>query len=275
MTQTTWRQPPGARPRLDDRSAGGTPGVSGKADAEARLDSNRRRLGEWQYRLWAERRQSLLVVLQGMDTSGKDGVVRHVMTGMNPSGCRVTSFKKPTEEETERDFLWRIHRAVPSRGEIGVFNRSHYEDVLVARVRSLVPSAVWRPRFDRINEFERLLVEGGTTIVKCFLHVSKAEQKRRLVSRLEDPEKNWKFNAGDVEERRRWPRYMAAYRDAIERCGTPRAPWHVIPSDQKWYRNWAVSEVLVKTLERMAPRTPKGTLRVSDFFVDDTFSGTA
>lgn len=269
MTLAPWRQVPGKRPRLSEREAGLTPGVADKQAAETLLAANLRHVGKLQYRLWAERRRSLLVVLQGMDTSGKDGVIRHVMTGMNPSGCRVTSFKKPTEEETDRDFLWRIHKAAPGRGEIMVFNRSQYEDVLVVRVRSLVPARVWRARYDRINEFERLLVEGGTTIVKCFLHVGKAEQKRRLVARLEDPEKNWKFNAGDVEERRLWTRYMGAYRDAIARCGTARAPWYVIPSDQKWYRNWAVSEILVRTLEGMAPRTPPGTLRASDFFLED------
>ncbi len=240
-----------------------------KQGAEARLESNKQKLAVLQYRLWAENARSVLLVLQGMDTSGKDGVVRHVMTGMNPSGLRITSFKKPSEEEVDHDFLWRIHNAAPAKGEVGVFNRSHYEDVLVVRVHGLVPTRVWRARFEQINSFEKLLVDGGTTVVKCFLQISKEEQKRRLIDRLKDPQKNWKFNAGDIEERKRWDQYMNAYEDVLARCGTEHAPWHVIPSDRKWYRDWAVSEVLLHTLEKMNPRPPRGKLKVSDFFKDD------
>ncbi|MCK6476545.1 MAG: polyphosphate kinase 2 family protein [Phycisphaerales bacterium] len=269
MSTKTWRLAPGSRIKLKDADAARTPGIGNKDEAEKRLEVNREKLGELQYRLWAEGRRSLLIVLQGTDTSGKDGVIRHVMTGMNPSGCRVTSFKKPSEEESDRDFLWRIHKAVPARGEVGVFNRSHYEDVLVARVQGLVPAAVWRARYDQINEFEELLVESGTTIIKCFLHISKAEQKERLLARLNDPAKNWKFNAGDIEERKRWPQYVKAYEDALARCGTSTAPWHVIPSDRKWYRNWAVSELMVRALEAMAPRPPAGKLKASQFFIGD------
>ncbi len=260
---------PGTATTLTDKDAGDTTGVKNREEAEELLDVNRKKLGELQYRLWAEKKRSVLVVLQGMDTSGKDGVIRHVMTGMNPSGCRVTSFKKPSEEETERDFLWRIHKAVPARGEVGVFNRSHYEDVLVVRVHELVPEKTWRARFEQINDFERMLAGAGTTIVKCFLHISKAEQRERLIDRLEDAEKNWKFNEGDIEERRRWKQYTRAYHDVLAKCGTTHAPWHVIPADKKWFRNWAVSEVLVRTLEEMDPHPPKGSLKVSKFFIED------
>lgn len=269
MKQIPFRLAPGAKIKLVDSAADNTDGLRGKDEAEELLKANAKRLGELQYRLWAERERAVLVVLQGMDTSGKDGVIRHVMTGMNPSGCRVTSFKKPSEEETEHDFLWRIHQAVPCRGEVGIFNRSHYEDVLVVRVNSLVQENVWRARYGQINEFEQLLTESGTTIVKCFLHISKAEQKRRLIARLEDPDKNWKFNPGDIEERSRWTKYISAYQDVLSKCGTRIAPWHVIPSDKKWYRDWAVSEVLVRILESMNPRPPRGNLKRSDFFIGD------
>ncbi|HLO41317.1 MAG TPA: polyphosphate kinase 2 family protein [Phycisphaerales bacterium] len=260
---------PGSKVKLKDHDPAASEGVRDRDEAEEKLAANVKRLAELQYRLWAERKRSLLLILQGMDTSGKDGVVRHVMTGINPSGCRVTSFKKPSEEETERDFLWRIHKAVPARGEIGVFNRSHYEDVLIVRVHHLVEPGVWKLRYEQINAFERMLAGAGTTIVKCFLHISRAEQKKRLLARLEDPAKNWKFNAGDVEERKHWKGYVSAYEDALGKCSTPHAPWHIIPADRKWYRDWLVSELLVETMEAMNPRTPEGTMKKSDFFIAD------
>lgn len=268
MKQDRFLLKPGAAVRLSNHDASSTEGVRDKEHAQKLLEANVKRLGALQYRLWAERERSVLVVLQGMDTAGKDGVIRHVMTGMNPSGCRVTSFKKPSEEEAQRDFLWRIHKAVPAKGEVGVFNRSHYEDVLIVRVNHLIPEPAWRARYDEINQFEDLLTRGGTTIVKCYLHISKDEQKRRLIARLEDPDKNWKFNPGDIEERRRWTKYMAAYQDALKLCGTNSAPWRLIPSDKKWYRDWAVSEVLLQTLEKMDPQPPKGTLKRGDFFIE-------
>jgi PPK2 family polyphosphate:nucleotide phosphotransferase len=264
-----FRVSPGTKVKLREHDPEMTAGVRDREEAERQLEKNVNRLAELQYHLWAERKRSLLLVLQGMDTSGKDGVVRHVMTGINPSGCRVTSFKKPSEEETERDFLWRIHKAVPARGEIGVFNRSHYEDVLIVRVHHLVEPAVWKARYEQINAFEQILSDSGTTIVKCFLHISRAEQKKRLLARLEDPAKNWKFNAGDIEERKHWKGYVTAYEDAMSRCSTQGAPWHIIPADRKWYRDWLVSELLVQTLEGMNPRTPEGTMKKSDFFIDD------
>ncbi len=259
---------PGSAARLSQRDPAATPGVS-KKDAEKLLSANRERLERLQYALWAENTRSLLIVLQGMDTSGKDGVVRHVIRGMNPEGCKVTSFKKPYEEEAERDFLWRIHRAAPAKGEVAVFNRSHYEDVLIVRVRGLPGAGEYKRRFEQINAFEALLTSAGTRVLKFFLHISKEEQKERLLARLADPEKNWKFNAGDIEERKLWDDYMRAYEDALSACSTKAAPWHVIPADQKWYRNWAISQVIADTLAEMKPRLPKPVLNPKDFVIED------
>lgn len=264
------RVAPGKGVKLKDIDPASSPGLKGngqtaKAKAEELLEKNRERLEKLQYRLWAENERSVLLILQGMDTSGKDGVVRHVAAGLNPEGCRVTSFKKPSEVEVDHDFLWRIHQACPAKGELGVFNRSHYEDVLIVRVHGLVPEKVWKARYEAINAFEATLAAEGTSVLKCFLHISKEEQKRRLIARLEDPEKNWKFNPGDVEERKRWGEYQEAYEDALRKCSTEAAPWYVVPSDQKWYRNWAVSELLVNELERLAPKAPKGSFKASDF----------
>jgi PPK2 family polyphosphate:nucleotide phosphotransferase len=246
-------------PGLDTRA---TPGVADRETAEAEMPELADRLDHLQERLWVEGARSLLVVLQGMDTSGKGGTVRHVFSAMNPAGLEVTSFKKPTEEELAHHFLWRIERKLPVPGEVMVFDRSHYEDVLVARVRSLVPEEVWRARYDEINEFEERVTAAGTTIVKCMLHISYDEQRERLLARLDDPDKHWKFNEGDIEERRLWPAYQAAYEDAIRECSTEIAPWHVIPADRKWYRNWAISKLLVETLERIDPKLPRPDLDV-------------
>jgi PPK2 family polyphosphate:nucleotide phosphotransferase len=253
---------PGARVRLADVDPGGTPGLSGGTDApraraEKELPGHVSALASLQERLYAENTRSVLVVLQGMDTSGKDGVIRHVFSGINPQGCHVTSFKKPSERELDRDFLWRIHDAVPAKGEIGVFNRAHYEDVLIVRVHNLVPERVWSARYAMINDFERYLAGNGVTLVKFFLHISKEEQLERLRARLEDPEKHWKFNPGDVAERKRWDDYQRAYEDALSKCSTGEAPWHIVPADRKWYRNWAVASVLRETLEAMNPAFPR------------------
>jgi PPK2 family polyphosphate:nucleotide phosphotransferase len=220
------------------------------------------RLEDLQERLWVEGMRSVLVVLQGMDTSGKGGTVRHVISEMNPAGVDVTSFKKPTEEELAHHFLWRIERELPAAGEIVVFDRSHYEDVLVVRVRSLVPESVWRPRYEEIVDFEERVAAGGTAIVKCMLHISYDEQRERLLARLDDPTKHWKFNEGDLEERTRWQAYQAAYEDAIRECSTDTTPWYVVPADRKWYRNWAISQLLVATLERLDPQRPTPDLDV-------------
>jgi PPK2 family polyphosphate:nucleotide phosphotransferase len=246
-------------PGIDPRS---TPGVSDRDEAERQMSGLAERLDELQERLWVEGSRSLLVVLQGMDTSGKGGTVRHVFSTMNPAGVEVASFKKPTEEELAHHFLWRIERRLPVPGEIVVFDRSHYEDVLVVRVRSLVPETVWRPRYDEIVAFEERVAAAGTTIVKCMLHISYDEQRERLLARLDDPSKHWKFNETDVEERSRWLDYQAAYEDAIRECSTDAAPWYVIPADRKWYRNWAISTLLVETLERLDPRLPQPDLDV-------------
>lgn len=228
-----------------------------KESAKLKLQENTEAISLLTYRLYAENKRALLLVLQGMDTAGKDGTIRAVMKGINPQTCQVTPFKKPSELELDHDFLWRIHRAVPRRGNVGIFNRSQYEDVLVVRVHQLVPEVNWRKRYDRINDFEKELVEGGTTVLKCFLNVSKDEQRERLQARLDNPHKRWKFSKADLSERQRWSDYQRAYEDALSKCSTEHAPWHIIPSDRKWYRNLIVSQILRKTLEDMNPQFPE------------------
>jgi PPK2 family polyphosphate:nucleotide phosphotransferase len=219
-----------------------------KHDAAEAFDALAEELGELQELMFAANRHSLLIVLQGMDTSGKDGAVRHVLKDVNPAGCRVASFKQPTALDLAHDFLWRIHRETPERGQMVVFNRSHYEDVVVVRVKRLDPPEVWGARYDRINEFERLLTDAGTVVLKFFLHISPEEQAERLTAREKDVEKAWKLNAGDWVERRAWAAYMAAYEDAIARCSTETAPWHVVPADKKWFRNLAIVTTVVEAL---------------------------
>jgi len=215
------------------------------------------RLGELQELLYAEHRHKMLIVLQGMDTSGKDGTVRKVLRETSPQGVRVVSFKKPTEVELDHDYLWRIHAQVPASGELVVFNRSQYEDVLVVRVHSLVPPKVWRQRYDQINEFERMLSECGTTILKFFLHISRDEQRERLQARLDDPTKHWKFQHGDLDERKLWNDYMRAYEDVLNRTSTKWAPWHVVPADRKWARDWIVAKTVVSAMEKLRMRYPE------------------
>jgi PPK2 family polyphosphate:nucleotide phosphotransferase len=250
------------RTRLADWKPDSTPGCKGKDQAAEQLAENLARIDELQYRLYSEARQSLLIVLQGMDSSGKDGLIRNVLTIFNPQGCKVWPFKVPTLEEAAHDFLWRIQSAAPSAGEVAVFNRSHYEDVLVVRVHELVPRRVWSLRYRAINEFERHLHEHGTRVLKFFLHISRDEQRDRLLARLDDPLKRWKFSDADLVERRHWRGYQRAYEDALTRCSTSHAPWHVIPADRKWYRDLAVSRVVADTLEQMNPRIPKARLAV-------------
>jgi len=228
-----------------------------KKSAYKRIAENAVVMADLAKRLYAENRRSILLVLQGMDTAGKDGTIRSVMTGMNPTSCQVVSFKKPSEEELDHDFLWRIHKSVPRRGNIGIFNRSHYEDVLVVRVHSIVPEPVWKARYDLINDFEKLLTSTDTKIVKCFLHISEETQRERLQARLDDPSKHWKFNMGDLSERKLWDDYQKAYTACLEKCSTDIAPWHVIPSDRKWCRNLVVSELLRDTLEELDPKYPE------------------
>jgi PPK2 family polyphosphate:nucleotide phosphotransferase len=209
--------------------------------------------------LYAERKHALLIVLQGMDAAGKDGTIKHVMSGVNPQGCTVTSFKEPTPQELDHDFLWRVHAAVPGKGFIGIFNRSHYEDVLIARVHKLVPLREIEQRYAEINAFEKMLVNNGVTILKFFLHISSDEQERRFQARLTDPNKGWKASTADFRERRHWDEYQLAYQDAIANCATKYAPWHVIPSDHKWFRNYAVSEITVRTLRALRMNYPEAT----------------
>jgi PPK2 family polyphosphate:nucleotide phosphotransferase len=271
-----FRVKPGAKVRLASIRTDATPGVRDEAEADELLEENRRALEHWQSVLWAEDRRSLLIVLQGMDGSGKDGTIRAVMRGVNPQGCRVTPFKAPSGEELDHDFLWRIHRAVPPKGEIAIFNRSHYEDVLAARVRGIVTREVWETRYEQINAFERILTLGGTTVLKFFLHISKSEQRERLAKRLADPDKHWKVQESDFEDRKRWSDYWRAYEDALRECSTRRCPWFVIPADNKWYRDAAVSSIIVETLKDMDLRMPRPTIEPRRFLFEDgtTFDGT-
>jgi PPK2 family polyphosphate:nucleotide phosphotransferase len=219
-----------------------------KKEGEAQLGALQAELGELQELCYAAQRHAVLLVLQGMDTSGKDGTIKKVMDSVDPQGCRVTSFKQPTALELGHDFLWRVHNAVPEQGMIGIFNRSHYEDVLIVRVHGLVPPEVWRRRYEAIDDFERVLTENRIILLKCFLHISFEEQAERLTARETDMDKRWKLNASDYLERRRWPEYMDAYADALHHCATPYAPWYVVPSDHKWFRNLAVAQVLAEAL---------------------------
>jgi len=239
---------------IDPASTQGAPGD--KATTQAASEELNAELSELQARLWAENRRSLLVVLQALDAGGKDGAIRKVFGGVNPQGCRVTSFKAPSEEELAHDFLWRAHQAAPRRGEIGIFNRSHYEDVLIVRVHDLVAKSVWSQRYGLINDFEANLAAAGTTIVKCFLHISKEEQAARFRERLENPERHWKFRAADLEERAYWDDYQGAFEDVLAKTSTATAPWYVIPADHKWYRDWALLSVLVATLRDLDPQYP-------------------
>ena len=227
-----------------------------KADAESATERNLHKLDKLQGVMYAEAKRSLLVVFQAMDAGGKDGAVDHVFSGINPQGCMVTSFKAPTYLELAHDYLWRIHNAAPAKGMIGIFNRSHYESVLVERVKDLAPKNVWSKRYASINAFEKLLAEEGTIILKFFLHISRKEQKARMESRLKDPAKNWKFSAQDLVERERWDEYMEAYQDALRKCSTEESPWFVVPSDHKWYRNWVISDTIVRTLQPLGMKYP-------------------
>jgi len=226
------------------------------------------RINELQYKLYAESKQSLLIVLQGMDTCGKDSTIRKVLGKVNPQGCVVNSFKRPTPVELAHDYLWRCHQVTPKRGIIGVFNRSHYEDVLVVRVHSIVPRSVWSKRYKHINDFERMLSDNGTRIVKINLHIDLDEQKERLQARLDDPTRRWKFSKGDLAERALWPKYMTAYQDAISKCNPDHAPWFVVPANRKWYRNYVISNILVETLEDMDPQFPSEEEGLDDIVID-------
>jgi len=227
-----------------------------KKDVAKELEKQRRRITDLQERLYAENEQGLLIVLQAMDTGGKDGTIKHVFSGVNPQGCRVSSFKTPSAEERNHDFLWRYHKSTPARGRIGIFNRSHYEDVLVVRVKGLVDEEIWRRRYGQINDFERNLSREGITVLKFFLHISKDEQKRRLQRRLDRPDKRWKFSSADIKERAFWDDYQRAFEDTLSDCSTEHAPWYVVPANKKWYRNLVVARTIADTLTAMDPRFP-------------------
>ena len=249
---------PGGGVDLSQFDPASTPGFPGdKEDASEITEALAPELGDLQERLFAAGRvkettdRKILIVLQGMDTSGKGGTVRHAIGMVDPQGVKIKAFKAPTQEERAHHYLWRIERELPAPGLIGIFDRSHYEDVLVVRVHKLVDESVWSKRYDEINAWEKDLVEQGTVLIKCFLHISSAEQKERLLARLEDPTKHWKYNPGDVDERANWSAYMKAYQAVLERCNTQHAPWYVIPADRKWYRNWALAQLLTEHLRAL------------------------
>lgn len=261
-------RPPAAPIDLKAVDTRATPGFeNGKAEAKKAHADMAERVSTLQEQLYAEGREggtrSVLLVLQGLDTSGKGGTVRHVVGQCDPAGLHIASFGRPTPEELKHDFLWRIRRQLPTPGKVGVFDRSHYEDVLAARVRKVVDGRTWGRRYKTINRFEEKLVSRGMRVVKCFLHISAEEQKQRLLARLDDPTKHWKYNPGDLEDRALWEDYMVAYADALERCDTEHAPWHVVPADRKWYRNWAITQLLIEALEDLDLEWPD-----ADFDVD-------
>jgi PPK2 family polyphosphate:nucleotide phosphotransferase len=253
---------PGRKIKLAHFDPENTLGWDKGRKTKASLDKTIEKLDKLQYLLYAEHKRALLIVLQGLDAAGKDGTIRHVMSGVNPQGCTVTPFKKPSTEELAHDYLWRVHRAVPEYGDIGIFNRSHYEDVLVVRVHDLVPKDVWSRRYDEINRFEAMLHENNVHILKFFLHISKDEQKRRFEQRIDDPDRRWKISQADFDERKFWDDYTAAYEEAIEKCSTHRAPWFIIPSNKKWFRNLAVSHIIVEALESLNMKFPAPTVDV-------------
>jgi PPK2 family polyphosphate:nucleotide phosphotransferase len=258
------RVDPGAAPRLDRRDPDARVGAPSKREGIERLEQLVVQLGVLHNRLFAEAKRAVLLVLQGMDAAGKDGTIRSVLTGVNPQGCRIVSFREPTSTELAHDYLWRIHTVCPARGELGIFDRSHYEDIVTARVRKLVPQHVWRRRYEHVRGFERLLTDEGTTVVKVFLHVSRDEQRRRLQERLDNPEKRWKFSAGDLDDRAHWDDFAEAYEDALRETSTAWAPWYVVPADHNWSRNLAVAEILVATLERLDPQLPEPTVETTE-----------
>jgi PPK2 family polyphosphate:nucleotide phosphotransferase len=254
----------GTRIRLKDFNPAFAGRHEDKKSALQKLEKLQQRMDELQFQLYAERKRSLLICLQAPDAGGKDGVIRHVIGAMNPQGCHVVSFKQPSSEELAHDFLWRSEHPAPRRGEVVVFNRSHYEDVLIVRVHDLVPKQIWSQRYEQINDFERRLVANGAHILKFFLHISKEEQLRRYRQRIDDPARHWKISEADYSEREYWADYEAAYEDALNKCSTNDAPWFVIPSDHKWFRNLVISQIIVETMENLQIKVPKPTVNIAD-----------
>lgn len=258
------RVKPGQKVNLSKLDCDDTHGWEKNGAMKKALKKAVARLDDLQYLLYAEKKHALLIVFQALDSGGKDGTIRHVMSGVNPQGCRVTSFKAPSAEEAEHDFLWRIHKAVPPHGEIGIFNRSHYEDVLVVRVHNLAPKEVWSARYSQINEFEAFLAANNIRTLKFFLHISKDEQKKRFLERIDDPDKRWKISPSDFNERKFWDVYTQAYETALAKCSTDAAPWYVIPANKKWFRNLAVSHIIVEALEELRMKFPAPSIDVRD-----------
>lgn len=255
---------PGSSIRLKDLGPSFSKKNIEKISSIQEIKKLQEKMDEYQFRLFTEKKHSMLIVLQAPDAGGKDGVVRHVISSMNPQGCRVVSFKQPTPEELTHDFLWRIERQVPKPGEVVIFNRSQYEDVLVVRVHDLVPKEVWSNRYEQINNFEKRLTENGTHILKFFLHISKEEQLRRFKQRLDDPTRQWKISEADYTEREYWKNYETAYEEALSKCSTKESPWFIIPSDHKWFRNLAISKIIVETMEKFGIEFPEPSVNIED-----------
>jgi PPK2 family polyphosphate:nucleotide phosphotransferase len=262
------RVKPGTKISLDDYDPADTGRYKSAEEAAETLHRHLDDLDRLQNILYAEGRRALLIVLQGMDASGKDGTIRHVMSGLNPQGVTVVPFKVPSDEERAHDYLWRIHKVTPRYGHMAIFNRSHYEDVLAVRVHDLVPKKVWKKRYKQINQFEHLLSQNNVVVLKFFLHISPDEQKQRLEERLRDPKRHWKFSSKDVEERRHWDEYRNAYEDALTECSTRYAPWYIVPADRKWYRNLVVAETIVEAMRDMDLRYPEPTEDLSKIVID-------
>jgi PPK2 family polyphosphate:nucleotide phosphotransferase len=257
MAQSSCRAAAGQKVKLSKWSTDDTGPFRDKADAKKPTRANIERLIELQSLLYASASHSVLIVLQAMDAGGKDGAISHVFSGVNPQGCDVTSFKVPSHLELSHDYLWRYHRACPAKGMIGIFNRSHYESVLVERVKKIVPRDVWSQRYKQINQWEQMLISEKTVILKFFLHISRREQKKRLEARLTDKTKNWKLDPSDIGERKHWDAYTEAFEEMVEKCSTDEAPWYVVPSDHKWFRNWVISETIVRRLDKLEMKYPK------------------
>jgi PPK2 family polyphosphate:nucleotide phosphotransferase len=255
---------PGTRVDLKDYDPDYTGKYRSEQETLEELNKLKEKLFDLQQLMYADNRFALLIVIQAMDAGGKDGLIRSVMSIFNPQGCQVTSFKAPSLEELDHDYLWRIHHVIPRKGEIGIFNRSHYEDVLVVRVHDIVPKDVWKARYDQINDFEEYLAENNVIIRKFYLHISEHEQEERILKRLLDPKKNWKFSAADMKERNYWDEYMDAFDDLLTRCSTKNAPWYIVPANKKWYRNLVVARVLVETLESLNMKWPEPTPYVKE-----------
>jgi len=269
MVESPYLVKPGHKVNLSKMPTGEAGPFKDKEEAKGPTGENLAKLSKLQEVLYAQGKHALLVILQAMDAGGKDGAIKHVFSGVNPQGCSVTSFKAPSAEELAHDFLWRVHAHVPAKGMIGIFNRSQYEDVLAVRVRNIVPKSVWSRRYESINCFEKTLAEEGVTVLKFFLHISPAEQKQRLQKRIDNPKKRWKFNPGDLDDRNLWGKFTEAYEDVLEKCSTEYAPWYVVPADHKWFRNWVISDTIVRTMQGMGLEFPKPAEGIEGMVVED------